>query len=187
MARFYLVPKVGTGSLTDPFRPKYFIENGIAIAGAMDLGIEPTFLVGANPTDAQHAILAAASDVFVIPDIATTVGGNPTLNRVRNSLEQRNIPGSWVLATTTYREIVGSVGRNCQILQRLRGLHQTRLFPPGVSLDSTPTADVFSKLVSTGQSFGLNTSTLAITLTVRENLLRLTTQMPAFTLAGETF
>jgi hypothetical protein len=184
---FYLVPKIGTGAFTDPFRPKYIGDIPGALWSAMDLGIEPTFIVGANLTAQQHTAVAANGDVFVFPDITTAVGGNPTLNRARNGLEQRNVPGSWIVAATTWRQVIGEVGRNCLILQRLNGIHKTRLFPPGVSLDSAPTQAVLDQLIDVGESFGLNVASLSIGLTVRDNLLLLTSQIPSFTLAGEVF
>ncbi len=189
---FYLVPKVGSGTFADLFRPKYVSDmtniDGTPVQwSGMDLGIEPTFLIGVNLTAAQHTSLTSETDVVSIPDINTQVGGNPTLNRTRNDLEQRNIPGSWVIASTTWRQVVGTVGRNCLILQRLNGLHRTRLFPPGVSLDSTPDSVVFQQLRDVGSSFGLVVSGLSMGLTVRNNLSLLTSQMPAFVLANEVF
>jgi hypothetical protein len=195
---FYLVPKIGAGTFFDTFRPKYIGDFGTArdpmtpqaVArpqwAGMDLGIEPTFLVGANLTAAQHTFVQSQGDVMVIPALDTVVGGNPTLNQTRNALEQRNIPAN-ITAATTWRQVVGIVGRNCLILQRLNGLHKTRLFPAGVSLDSQPNQAVLDQLVSVGQSFGMNVSGLSIALTVRENLLLMTAQMGAFSLMGEAF
>lgn len=182
----YLVPKIGTGTMSDPWRPKY-IGNmaGVRWAG-MDLGIEPTFLVVATLTAAQELIVAQP-DAVVVPPLDTAVGGNPTLNQTRNNLEQRNVPGSWIVATTLWRQVVGEVSRNCLILQRLEGNHRVRLFEPGVSLDSQPSAVLFDLLVNVGQSFSLTTSALAATITVRDNLRILTAQLPPLFLGGETF
>jgi hypothetical protein len=188
---FYLIPKEGVGTIFDPIRPKYvwdYIKADPTIVwGAMDLGIEPTFLVGITLTPAQHAFVTAQSDVFAIPALETEVGGNPALNRTRNGLEQRNIPGAWVQATTTWRQVVREIGSNCLILQRLQGRHQKRLFEPGVSLDSVPSQQLLADLIDVAASFGLNTGTLSISATVRDNLQRLTVQMPVFFLAGEVF
>jgi hypothetical protein len=184
---FYLTPKVGTGSALDPFRPKYIGDIVGAHWSAMDLGLEPTFIVGANLTPAQHAAVAANADVFVFPDINTAVGGNPTLNRTRNELEQRNIPGAWIVSSTTWRQVIGEIGRNCLVLQRLNGRHHQRMFEPGVSLDSAPTQDLLTQMADVGVSYGLNVSGLSAALTVRDNLRILTGQMASFGLAGEMF
>jgi hypothetical protein len=186
MVRFYLVPKVGAGTITDPFRPKYFTENGISFSG-LDLGIEPTILVGADTTDAQHAILAAQSDVYAIPALTSTVGGNPTLNQTRNRLEQRGIPGSWVIASTTYRAIVTRIGDTCRIAQRLNGRHKNRLYPTGVTLDSTLTQDLLTQLTDIAGSFGISAAGLSTSTTLRQALITLGDQLPPFVLAGETF
>lgn len=183
---YYLVPKIGTGTFLDPIRPKYIGDLGVPFS-AVDLGLEPTFLVGATMSAAQHTAVASNADAFAFPDITTLVGGNPTLNRVRNELEQRNLPGDWIVAATSWRQVIGSVLRNAFILQRLRGVHKTRLFEPGVSLDSAPSADLLAKLVDVGESFGLSVVDLSAALSVRANLQILTNQMPAILLAGEAF
>jgi hypothetical protein len=184
---FYLVDKIGTGSRVDAFRPEYIGDIAGAQWSAMDLGIEPSFIVGANLTAAQHAFVSSQSDVFTFPAIDAAVGGNPTLNRTRNALEQRNIPGAWVGAATTWRQVIGEIIRNCLVLQRLFGLHRSRLFPPGVSLDSAPTQGVLDQLSDVGESFGVNVSGLSIGLSVRDNLQLLTVQMGSYSLAGEMF
>lgn len=184
---FYLVPKIGTGTTPlDPVRPKYIGDLGVFYS-AVDLGLEPTFLVGAVLTPAQHTAVTSNSDVFAFPDINTQVGGNPTLNRVRNELEQRNLPGNWIDSATAWRDVIGSILRNAFILQRLRGTHKTRLFEPGVSLDSVPSQNLLDQLVDVGQSFGLAVEALSLALTVRADLEILTDQMPPITLIGEVF
>jgi hypothetical protein len=192
--RFFIVPRVGSGTtLTDTFRPAYFgqVATFPQLAGvlyqAMDYGLDPTFLVGADVTQAQHDFLSVQSDVFALPLLDTTVGGNPTLNQIRNRLEQRSIPGSWLVAGTTYRQIVGRVGRTCQILQRMHGRHNQRLFEAGVTLDSLLTSTLLTTLVDIGTSFGMTTSGLSTAITVRQALLVLADQFPQIHLAGEVF
>lgn len=189
MINFYLVPKIGSGTFTDSYRPKYI--NSIDMPGVkwagMNLGIEPTFLIGSDLTQQQHDFVSAQSDVITFPPLDNTVGGNPTLNRTRNGLEQHNIPGNHIVSSTTWRQVIGNIGRNCLILQRLNGLHRTRLFPPGISLDSLPDETTLSQLVGVGQSFTLNTSSLSISSTMRANLLSLTSQMGPFMLMGVAF
>ena len=184
---FYIVPKIGTGTITDPFRPKYIGDLVGVRWSAIDYGLDPTFLVGANLTAEQHAFVAGQSDAYAIPPLETTVGGNPTLNQVVNRLEQSSIPGTWVQETTTYRVLTGRVGRFCLILQRLHGRHNKRLFEPGTTLDSTLSETLLQQLIDVGASFGLNTAGFSTALTVREALILLGDQLPAFTLEGETF
>ena len=184
---FYIVPKIGTGTIEDPLRPKYIGDMAGVQWSAMDYGLEATFLVGANLTADQHTFVASQSDAYAIPPLDTTVGGNPTLNQTQNRLEQSSIPGTWVQATTTYRVLTGRVGRFCLIVQRLRGRHNKRLFEPGTTLDSNLTDSLLQQLLDVGSSFGLNTAGFSTALTVREALILLADQLPAFSLAGETF
>lgn len=187
---FYIIPKVGTGSPTDPFRPKYlsdpvnFPDLSSAPWSAMDYGIEPTFLVAANTSAAQHATLSGFSDVDAIPNLNTTVGGNPTLSQTQNKMESRQIPGAWITATTLWREVTGKFGRFCMIAQRLNGRRKKRIFPPGVTLDSNLTTETLGDLSDTAQSFGISVS-LTTSMTVRDALMLIELQMPFFRLGGE--
>lgn len=189
MASFYIVPKVLESTpFGETWRPKYIPAMGVRWA-AMDYGLDPQFLVGANVSQAQHDFLAAQSDVIVIPPLDQQVGGNPTLNQVRNRLEQQNIPASWIQATTTWRQVTGNIGRYSMLLQRLHGMHNQRLFEPGVSLDSTLTPTLLSRLQGVGTSFlpALNVSALTLTTTVRDALMGLGDQIPRVDLMGEVF
>lgn len=191
---FYVVPKVGTGTFVDSFRPKYIGEPNVypemspRIAySAMDYGMDATFLVGANVTQAQATFLATQADVTVIPPLDTAVGGNPVLNQTRNKLEQQSIPGSWITSTTTYRQIVGKIGRFSLVLQVFQGTHHRRLFEPGITLDSNLTAELIVIFTNAAQRFNISPDPLTSAMTVRDALLYLENLMPSFTLAGEVF
>jgi hypothetical protein len=185
---FYLADKIGTGTIVDPFRPEYIGDLSGVQWSAMDLGIEPTFIVGANLTAEQHAFVSSQPDVFAFPvDIGAAIGGNPALSRVRNGLEQRNIPAEDVVAGWTTRQVIARIIKSCFILQRLNGRHQRRMFEPGVSLDSLPSPALLADLIDVGQSFGMTTSALSLSVSVRENLLALASQVPPVALAGQVF
>ena len=188
MANFYLVPKVQESTPTGlMFVPKYFASMNIAPRASMDYGLDPQFLVCAEVTPEQHAFLQAQSDVLVIPPLDDVVGGNPTLNQVRNRLENENIPATWIQSTTTWRLIVGRVGRYCLILQRLHRLHNKRLFEPGTTLDSQLSPTLLAQLQDVGRSLGLNVSALTLSTIVRDALTGLGDQLPAFVLLVESF
>lgn len=184
---FYIVPKIGTGSPTDTYRPKYVGDLAGVAWSAMDYGLDDTFLVGAQTDATQHATLTGYGDVLAVPPLDEVVGGNPTLNRVKNSLEQRSIPAHWLTAGTSWRVALGTVGRFCLILQRLHGRHGRRLFEPGMTLDTTLSAPVLTELQDVGASFALQTSALSTSTVVRDALTLLGDQLPPFRLAGETF
>lgn len=184
---FYIVPKIGSGTFQDSYRPKYFGDMvGVEWYG-MPYGLDATFLVGAFLTPEQQTTLAANADVYVVPPLNDAVGGNPVLNQTRNRLEAQSIPGSWVESTTTNRQLVGRIGRVCLILQRLNGRHNKRMFEAGVGLDSNLTQTLLNQLLDVGASFNLNMGGFSTALTVRQALLLMADQLPAFVLAGETF
>lgn len=171
--------------MLDPFRPKYLTALGVPYS-AMDYG-DGTFLVGVALTDPQHAALIANADVIAFPPLADVVGGNPTLNQIRNELESRSIPGAWVQSTTTYRELVGTVGRLTLIVQRMAGSLGKKLFGTGNGLNTTLTTTLRDDFIAVGQSFGVNTSGITTSITVSAALMLLANQMPSFSLAGEVF
>jgi hypothetical protein len=194
--RFYIVP-LETVVLVLPApgggtfemvvtRPKYIGELGASYS-SMGYGLDATALVGANLTDAQHAFVSGQGDVVVIQPLDNAIGGNPVLNQTRNKLEQTGIPADQIVASTTNRQMVGLVGRLCLIRQRLQGRQNKRLFESGVTLNSNLTPDLLDQLVDVGGSFGLDTSSLNLGVTVRQALLILAGQLPAFSLAGEVF
>jgi hypothetical protein len=186
--RFYIVP-LETVVLVLPApgggtfemvvtRPKYIGELGASYS-SMGYGLDATALVGANLTDAQHAFVSGQGDVVVIQPLDNAIGGN--------KLEQTGIPADQIVASTTNRQMVGLVGRLCLIRQRLQGRQNKRLFESGVTLNSNLTPDLLDQLVDVGGSFGLDTSSLNLGVTVRQALLILAGQLPAFSLAGEVF
>lgn len=183
--RFYLIPRVGTGTFPDPFRPKYLREMGVTYS-SMDY-TDGTFLVGATLTDAQHTTLIANADVFSVPALDVAIGGNPTLNQVKTELASRTIPNDWVVATTTWRQLLGQVGRYAQILQRMFGSLGRSLFGTGNALNTTLTTQLRDDFISVGQSFGLDTGGITTAITINAALTTLATQMPSFTLSGQTF
>lgn len=185
---FYIVPKIGSGTFADPFRPKYIGDIAGARWSAMDYGEEGTFLAGADLTPAQHALVTDNADVIAVPPLDTAVGGNPTLNRVRNYMESRSIPGSWVVSTTTWRGVLGRTGRTCVVMQRLNGIGRKVFGNSGNALETTLGASgLLDGFTAAGMSLNLDTSGLSTTTTIRQGLLLLADQLPLFGLMGETF
>lgn len=182
---FYLVPT--DGGVTSPRVPKYFGDPTVrTFLGAIRYGPDH-YLVGADLPDADHATVSGFSDVFVIPPLNQAVGGNPTLNQVRNELKARSIPGDWVQATTTWRQVVGRVGRCAQILQRMFSTLGRHLFGGGNALSTTLTTSLRDDFIATGQSFNFNVNGITTSVTVETALLLLADQFPPFVVAGETF
>ena len=189
MIRFYLVPKAGDGLTRETaFRPAYVSDLGVPYV-AMDYGRENMMLAAVDVTPAQHADLITHPDLTAIPaDLDGNVGG--ALATVQAKLEDMKIPSGWVQTSTTYRTIIGAVGRFCLLMQRFDGRHARRFFEAGITLDTRVnelTAAQRNAIAETAQSFGLDISFVTGTMTMRFVLKTWVDAMGPFTLAGETF
>jgi hypothetical protein len=196
-ARFYLLPKIGDGIFTNPLRPKYTDDEalgvGWSLAGrwsAMDYGLEDLFLMGADVTPEEHALLDAQADVTAIP---TPIASNVTagaLGTVQSRLESVNLPGSWVTTAFTYQQVLAIVGRVVAFAQRYHGLYGTRLFSVTITLNTQVnqlTAQQRQRLQTAAESFGLDYSGVTGTTTMRQLLKLIADQMPGFVLRGVQF
>jgi hypothetical protein len=145
----------------------------------MDYGNEPTMLVAAEVTNAEHTAIAANADVIVVPaNLDNTIGAN--LATVQAALESLNIPADWITAGMTYRAVLKWIARLFLICQRFQGLAGGRLFPAGITLASTVgdlSASVRQKLTQGAQSLGLDTSNITLATTMRAALKDLGNQM----------
>jgi hypothetical protein len=198
--RFYLVPVVSSTTAGGTSRsPEYFGDMDVPLAplaglegltfSCRDLGDEPYMMVGADVTPAQHTLLDTQVDVQAIPlNLDSTVGA-VALTQIQNSLENANIPGTWITTDHTYREVVRFVLNNCSLLQRFQ-LSGIRLFAGAATLDTTlgqiPVA-TRNQLQDSAQSFGLSTQGIVGSTTIRDALIILVNQMESTTFAGETF
>lgn len=175
--RLYIVPKVGSGTSADPYRPKYWntILTGL-YWGAYRFGNEPTLLICVrNIPEAVDAQMVAQSDVTALPlDLDTQVAAG--LTTVRDTLEALNIPATWITASSTFREVVRSVSGLFQFLQRLGFYTQERLFSSGITLNTrwTQLSPVMqAALTSAAQSFGYSTASMTGNTTLRALLKEL--------------
>lgn len=184
---FYLVPKAGVGTDVDPFRPKYIVEIGVRWAG-MAYGLEPTCLVSADVMAGQHTQLIANADVSAFPqNLDVAVGVNVTTVQVM--LENINLPGAWVNAAHTFRQVLRGIGTVIQIAQRLDGLFNARVFESGITLATTMaelTQTQRDRLLMAAESFGLDTSAATGSTTMRQVLRAFAQQLPSFQLLQET-
>ena len=189
MIRFYLVPKAGDGLTRETaFRPAYVSDLGVPYV-AMDYGRENMMLAAVDVTPAQHTTLIAHADLTAIPaNLDSTVNSN--LATVQAKLDDMKIPSGWVQTTTTYRTIVGAVGRFCMLMQRFDGRHKRAFFESGITLDTRVnelTAAQRNAIAESAQSLGLDISFVTGPMTLRAVLKTWVDAMGAFTLVGETF
>jgi hypothetical protein len=186
--RFYVVPKIGTGTDVDRFRPKYVSAFPVKWA-AVDYGMEATFLVGADVDATQHTSISSNADVITIPaNLDSTIGAN--LTTVQNALDSLKIPSDWVTSGMTYRTVIALVIKLFKILQRLHGRWLTTIFESGITLSTTfsqLTQAQRDRLQDVATSFGIDTSGVTGTTTIRQALKLLAQQLQGCALMGEVF
>ena len=172
MIRFYLlpiVPFVVLGETVPSTRTaKYLSDSGVAW-GMMDYGLIDTGLVMADVSQAQHDQLAIQGDVTAVPEnLDSLIGANTTA--VRSALESLRIPGNWVQAADTYRELLRMVGGLFQFSQRHNGLHGKIIIPENLNMDQTWSEIPLlwrADLRQTATSFGYDTSGVTGSTTIR--------------------
>lgn len=175
----YVMPITGSGTRTDPRRPKYFdtvFPAGSFISGMYDYGDEPWCVVGIQDIDTStNTTLTGEPDVIAVPaNLDAAIGSGAALTRTRNALESVNMPGTWIQATNTWRDVARFVGAVCQFAQRYQGSTGGLWFTGGITLASwyiqLPTA-AQNGLSAAATSFGFDTSGITGTTTVRAILL----------------
>jgi len=180
--RFYLAPME---TITDARnrqvrRAKYIAALGITTSALNDYGNEPTCLLAADVTPAQHTALVANADVSAFPvDLDSTPGAN--LATVQSALETRNLPADDVTANTPYRIILRWIIAIFSITTA------QPLFTGGVTMDTTLgalTAQQRAELQANAQSAGYSTTGLTLQSTIRQALRRAITDAGPRTLLG---
>jgi hypothetical protein len=185
----YFIPIVGTGSRSDPRRPKYSTD---ATEFAMvDYGFNGSTLVAANLSDADDVTLSSFGDVTKIPDnLNATIGG--ALATVQAALEARNIPADWITSGMTYRNMLRIIRGTFTFMQRYVGItgSTAAFFGGAVTLESTLgslSLQIRTNVSGTLISLGVDTSVFTGSMTVRQGLKAVADQLPlGFTLGGIT-
>lgn len=127
-----------------------------------------TAIVWANCSPAQEMSVAANADVRQIPALDNTVAVNAT----KQALEDLNVPGQWVTAGMTYRQVLRVVVGMAQLVQYVTGVLGQQLTIAGHlndTFNSFPVA-VRNALTSAAAQFGVDTSGLNGASTLREIL-----------------
>lgn len=185
--RFYIVPKVDNGA--GGFDPKYIVEMGLQ-SGAIDYGLEDTFLIGAEVTTEQHQELASQLDAIAIPANLDSNIGLTALSTVKDKLEGLHVPADWVTTNHTYRQVLRLVGKLFLYMQRFHGRELRKFFESGITLGTRVnqlTQAQRNAMTDAAESLGLSIAGITNTMTLRQALKILADQMPSFTLFGETF
>ena len=168
--RLYIVPAIGTGTVTDRRRPKYIADQGFTWGG-MDYGAQPIFLVGANLTPAQDAAIVANADVTAFPfDLTTNVGGGGVQD-ARAALEAALIPAQFVNGAMSWNQVARTVAGMFQFMQRLAFYLNNEVILEStdhlnVQWQNVP-ARIQQGILDTAQSLGYDASFISPTTQVR--------------------
>lgn len=189
--RFYIVPE-----FRDPILlarvPKYIGASDAPIAQwqARDYGLDQVFAVGAFVTAAQHTAIASNIDVIAIPAQLDSAIGLVALSTVQDRLESLRVPAGWVTAQHTYRDVLRVTLRIFNFMGRFHAREGRTFFESGITLETRMnqlTAGQRAALTSAADSFGLDTSAVTNTSTVRQVLKLIADEMPAVTIFNEVF
>lgn len=175
--RLYIVPIVGTGTKSDPRAPKYLLDGtltaGVAFS-AVDYGIEPWVVLGADLSGADDTALTGKADVMALPfDLTPTLTAGQ-VTTVQNKLEAINVPAGWVSTSLTWTQVVRVVLGMFSFMQRFTAIQSNvSIFGSGVTLETTIGAlsqNTRDNLSLAATSLGLSTSAITGTTTIRQAL-----------------
>jgi hypothetical protein len=127
MIRYYVMPTVGGATGPQDLRmPKYGSDYpGLRIRY---FGYEDLCFYSAEVTQEQHDALVANADVRGLPpNIDQTLGATVATN-IETYLENHSMPGDWVRATMTYRQVMNNV------LRLMKAMEFFELYLPQVKL-----------------------------------------------------
>jgi hypothetical protein len=154
----------------------------------VDYGWEGYCLCYADLTDPQHTAVVSDPEIWGLPlDLDTEIGTN--LTAVQNALEAGKLPVGWVTATMTYRNLLKYINAACQLMRRLTGkLNTTAGVIVGAVTLETEWLDLplaaRTALQEIGVEWGLDTSMITGTSTVREIIKAVADQVPSMHLWG---
>jgi len=167
----FIVPVVGDGlSRETRFLPKYLPALGVQWR-AVYFGDKA--LCWANTTAEQEAAVGANADAIVVANPSSDVAVNAT----RNALEAMNLPGNWVQAGMTYRQVFRTLVGMALVHQRMEaaGFNLQLAGNLDKTLAQIP-ANRRTALAAAADSLGFDRSQVAASTTVREALRMLGVQ-----------
>lgn len=199
--RAYLVPKLGDGSMLNPFRAKYVVKGPTDQASSIlitspskqgyDYENEPVLFVVADATVAEHSAMSAQPDVVALPANLDANIAAAALPAVQQKLEALKFPSNWVTTEHTYRQVLQVVARLCTFSQWWQGMFPgQRMFPVGTTLDTRINQMPSSwrqQWQAVAAAHGIDLSGIAGTVTLRVALRQIVPQIPVVTLLGEAF
>ncbi|HLN99791.1 MAG TPA: hypothetical protein VK208_15130, partial [Pyrinomonadaceae bacterium] len=168
----YVVPIILVTRMGEEGRePKYIGDMGVSWA-MIDYGMQPTCILAADVDATQDQSIAGRPDAIPVPvNLDSTVGGNPVLNALKSKLAANMTPETWIVAATTYRQVLRMINAISILLLRY-AVMTSDVLPPlaGFTLDSLFSALPLAKrngLIAAAQNLGLSTNAFILTNTLR--------------------
>lgn len=189
MVRFYLAPKIGTGTGDDAFRPSVIADLRVRWEG-IDYGrYEPVMLAGADVTAAQHALITGQAGFTSIPvTLDSAIGG--AVATVQAALENLRLPGDFVQSTQSYRDVIRITSKAQRFFQRFGNRQLRTVLESGVTLATTfseLTPAQRTALAETADDLRINTNGVTGSTTMRQAFRLIGLQLDPTMLMGETF
>ena len=188
--RLYLVPIIGTGTNTDPRKPKYFMSGTLTTPSTwtgIDYGIEPWMVVGSDLSVVDDAAIVAQPDAFGLPFDLTPNLTAGQVTTVQNKLEAINLPADWVNTTLTWQQVVRIVLGVMGFIQRLMSFTSNgSLFAGAVTLATTISqlpASMRTNLTQCATGMNLDISSISGSTTLRQALFILGNQLSTRSIA----
>jgi hypothetical protein len=142
-------------------------------------------------TAAAHQALVDAPDAFVIPENRNQqIGAN--LLTVQDALETMGFPADWVTASMTYNRVLRLVWAAIQLFRHVAGrLNTTVPFITGAVTLQTQFQDIPAAgrqaLLDTAVFYGIDTTGMGQTTTLREMIREFADQVPPAPFREELF
>jgi hypothetical protein len=99
-------------------------------------GEEGVDLVLADLRAGDHVYVAGQADVYAFPEHLDAPVTTARRAAVVEALESRNIPGSWIQASTPYALVLRTVARVVFAMKKFQGEKLGRVFTDGVTLNT---------------------------------------------------
>lgn len=176
MVRFYLVPVEMVTLFGSQARvPKYSPFSATPLVDpntqwqGRDYGVQPTFLLAMDDTDAEDAALTARPDVTKFSDNLDTALG-ARLDAMQTAIEALNLPAQMLTAATTDRAIIRGIMGIILVAQCMQGKGRD-IFAASITLSTTmaqiaaaPRADLDACMRAVGFAAIANAATGATTV-----------------------
>jgi len=127
---FYVVPMIGTGTRENPFRGKYTRDPAITAIDCKRYSRTSVAICYIEATQTYLDFVTAQPDADFLTTLAglnDEIGG-ANVNSTRSLFETLNIPGNWISANDSWREVIRGIVGEFSLSQRHEGVHGIGLY-----------------------------------------------------------